>query len=133
MHSCFLRRDKYNEVKVKQVKQAISRQNSALNDITIQTLIGSLSVMDSLHKHNLKSRLAEFTSRHTSSDTVGDERRGLLAEIMERNQPFDLTRPCVTDWEVKSLGSPFANLSAKTMSDFISSTRDKFMLLYPDV
>ena len=74
-----------------------------------------------------------FLTGHTSSDTVGDERRGLLAEIMERNQPFDLTRPCVTDWEVKSLGSPFANLSAKTMSDFISSTRDKFMLLYPDV
>ena len=117
---------------MRQVKQAISRQNSALKDITIQTLISSLSLMDNLHKHNLRSRLAEFTSRHSSSDTVGDERRRLLAEIMERYNPFDLTRPCVTDWKVKSRGSPFAGLSAETMADFVSSTRDKFMRFYLD-
>ena len=129
----FLPRDKYNEVKVQEVKQAISRQNSALQDVTIQTLIGSLSVMNQLHRHNLKSRLAEFTSRQTSSDTVGDDRRQLLANIMEKNQPFDLTRPPVTDWAIKSPGSPFAGLSLETMAKFISSTKDKFLIDYPDI
>ena len=93
-----------------------------------KTLIGD----PSMHKHNLRSRLAEFQSRHTSSDTVGDERRHLMREIMEKNQPFDLTRPCVTDWEVKSSGSPFAGLTTDTMASFVSATREKFMLYYPD-
>ena len=87
--------------------------------------------MTALHKHNLQSRLYEFQSRHTSSDTVGDEKRLLLRELMERNQPFDLTRVPVTDWAFKPRGSPFAGLTADTMADFISSVRTKFMLNYP--
>lgn len=87
--------------------------------------------MTALHKHNLQSRLYEFQSRHTSSDTVGDEKRLLLRELMERNQPFDFTRVPVTDWAFKPRGSPFAGLTADTMADFISSVRTKFMLNYP--
>lgn len=44
-------RDKFNEIKVREVKEAIARQHSALKDLQIQTLIRSLSVMTSLHKH----------------------------------------------------------------------------------
>ena len=48
-------RDKFNEIKVREVKQAIARQHSALRDLQIQTLVGSLSVMTALHRHNLKA------------------------------------------------------------------------------
>ena len=124
-------RDKFNEIKVKEVKQAIARQHSALSDLQIQTLVGSLSVMTALHHHNLKSRLYEFESRHTSSDCVGDERRGLLRDLMLRHQPFDLTRPPVTDWAFKPRGSPFAGLTEETMAEYLLSVRDKFILNYP--
>ena len=86
-----------------------------------------------LHKHNLRSRLYEFQSRHTSSDTVGDERRHQLKDLMERTQPFDLTRVPVTDWAFKPSGSPFAGLTVDTMADYITSVRRKFMLNYPTV
>ena len=122
----------FNEIKVREVKAAIARQHSALKDLQIQTLVRSLSLMCSLHKHNLRSRLAEFASRHTSSDTVGDDRRQMMRSLMERNDPFNFTRGCVTDWELKSKGSPFAGLTVQTMSRFLNSTRDKFMLWYPD-
>ena len=42
-------RDKFNEIKVQEVKLAIARQHSALRDLQIQTLIRSLSVMTALH------------------------------------------------------------------------------------
>ena len=96
-------RDKFNEVKVKEVKKAIQGQHCALEDIKIQTLVGSLSVMTALHKHNLNSRLYEFQSRHTSSDTVGEEKRLLLRGQMERNQPFDLTRESPSQTGLSSL------------------------------
>ena len=86
-----------------------------------------------LHKHNLRSRLYEFQSRHTSSDTVGDERRHQLKDLMERTQPFDLTRVPVTDWAFKPSGSPFAGLTVDTMADYITSVREKFMHNYPTV
>ena len=124
-------RDKFNEIKVREVKQAIARQHSALRDLQIQTLVGSLSVMTALHRHNLKARLYEFESHHTSSDRVGDERRQLLRDLMGKHQPVDLTRPPVTDWAFKPRGSPFADLTKETMSEYILSVRDKFVLNYP--
>ena len=119
------------EVKVKEVKKAIKGQHCALEDIKIQTLVGSLSVMTALHKHNLQSRLYEFQSRHTSSDTVGEEKRLLLRDQMGKLQPFDLTRVPVTDWAFKPRGSPFAGLTEETMVDFIDSVRVKFKLNFP--
>ena len=74
-------RDKYNEVMVRLVKDAIKRQHSALRDLQIQTLIKSLSVMTSLHNHNLKSRLYETKGRQRSGDLVGKERMELLVEL----------------------------------------------------
>ena len=116
---------------MKEVKKAIKGQHCALEDIKIQTLVGSLSVMTALHKHNLQSRLYEFQSRHTSSDTVGEEKRLLLRDQMGKLQPFDLTRVPVTDWAFKPRGSPFAGLTAETMVDFIDSVRVKFKLNFP--
>ena len=116
---------------MKEVKKAIAGQHCALEDIKVQTLVGSLSVMTALHKHNLQSRLYEFQSRHTSSDVVGEEKRLLLRDQMERNQPFDLTRVPVTDWAFKPRGSPFAGLTEETMEDFINSVCLKFKLNFP--
>ena len=116
---------------MKEVKKAIAGQHCALEDIKVQTLVGSLSVMTALHKHNLQSRLYEFQSRHTSSDVVGEEKRLLLRDQMERNQPFDLTRVPVTDWAFKPRGSPFAGLTEETMEDYINSVCRKFKLNFP--
>ena len=115
------------------MKKAIEGQHCALEDIKIQTLVSSLSVMTAIHKHNLNSRLYEFQSRHTSSDTVGDEKRQLLRTMMERNQPFELTRVPVTDWAFKPRGSPFAGLTEDTMADYISSVSVKFKLNFPKI
>ena len=40
----------YNEIMVRLVKDAIKGQHAALHDLTVETLIKSLSVMTSLHQ-----------------------------------------------------------------------------------
>ena len=87
--------------------------------------------MRSLHEHNLKSRLFEFQKRYTSTDTVGEERRALLREIVSKADPFNLERPAVTDFVQKSSGSPFAGLTVEKMQKFLDSVKSEFELLYP--
>ena len=116
---------------VRLCKSAIANQHSALRDLSVQTLIRSMSVMQGIHRHNLKARLFEFQSRHTSSDTVGEEKRALLAELVERSDPFNLGRAPVTDFDNKSSGSPFAGLTMEMMDSFIKSVKSEFELLYP--
>ena len=113
------------------VKDAILKQKSVLCDLTLQTLVRSLSVMTQLHKYNLKSRLYEFQSRHTSTDTYGIEKRTLLRELMNKTNPFNLERAPVTDFSHKSSGSPFAGLTVEKMDSFLKSVRSEFELLYP--
>ena len=40
----------YNEILVRLVKEAIKGMHSALHDLTVETLIKSLSVMTSIHQ-----------------------------------------------------------------------------------
>ena len=128
----FTCRDKFNEVCVRLVKDAIKKQHSALRDLQLQTLIRSLSVMTALHKHNLRSRLYEYQSRHTSSDTVGEEKRGILRDLVERADPFNLERCPETDFAHKSSGSPFAGLTLNMMTSFLKSVKKEFEILYPE-
>ena len=116
-------RDKFNEVCVRLVKDAIKKQHSALRDLQLQTLVRSLSVMNALHRHNLRSRLYEHQSRHTSSDTFGEEKRGILRDIVKKADPFNLQRCPVTDFAHKSSGSPFTGLSLEMMTSFLQSVK----------
>ena len=113
------------------VKEAIAKQHSALRDLQLQTLVRSLSVMTALHKHNLRSRLYEYKSRFTSSDTVGEEKREVLSDLVARTDPFNLERCPETDFSLKSSGSPFAGLTDDMMSSFLSSVKTEFEILYP--
>ena len=117
---------------VRLVKEAIKKQHSALRDLQLQTLISSISVMTALHKHNLQSRLFEYKSRFTSSDTVGEEKREVLSDLVQRSDPFNLERPPETDFTLKNSGSPFAGLTVQMMSRFLKSVKAEFELLYPE-
>ena len=124
-------RDKFNEVQVNVVKKAMLNQRSALSDLSVQTLISSMSVMQSVHRHNLKSRLYEEHGRGTSSDTVGDAKRSILKELMVKCDPFNLERAPVTDFSHKPRGSPWDGLTMEMMEDFIQAVKLEFELLYP--
>ena len=77
---------------VKLVKQDLKQQHCSLNDISIQTLVRSLTAMTSLHLHNSQSRLQHTAGMQHSADMVGDERRMLLSETITAADPFNTAR-----------------------------------------
>ena len=120
----------YNEVCVGVVKKAIANQHTRVQDLQIQSLIQSLSVMTTLHDRNLKARLFTSPGMQRSRDLVGQERRQILREAIAEANPFNLTRESVTDASVKSQGSPFT-VSRENLKKFISNAKTNYKLHYP--
>ena len=127
------------------VKEAIKAQHSALNDLQIQTLIRStitkhcqisntvfrsLSVLTSLHQHNLRSRLSFTAGMKSSRDLVGDEKRERVQQAVDKADPFNSGRAVVTDFGVKSAGTPFF-ISKTEMEVFVGRAQAKFSCKYP--
>ena len=86
-----------NEHMVAVVKKAILNQHTRVQDLQVQSLIQSLSVMTALHDRNLKARLCTSQGMQRSRDLVGQERRQILREAIAEANPFNLTRVYVTD------------------------------------
>ena len=74
------------------MKHALVEQHCGLDDVTIQTLVRSLTAMTSLHLHNSESKLQHSAGMQHSADLVGDERRLLLSEAISAADPFNMTR-----------------------------------------
>ena len=123
----------YNEVCVGVVKRAITNQHAQAHDLSIQTLIQSLSVMSTLHERNLKARLFTCKGMQRSRDLVGAERRQILHESISSSDPFNLDgRELVTDSRVKSTGTPFT-VSLEDLRKFVSTAKANFKLHYPSL
>ena len=120
----------YNEIVVAVVKKAIENQHTMIEDLKIQSLIQSLSVMTSLHDRNLKARLYTSAGMQRSRDLVGPERRQIMREAITAAEPFNLAREFVTDSSVKSKGTPFT-VSKDDLRKFISNAKTNYKLNYP--
>ena len=120
----------YNEVMVAVVKKAIENQHTRVQDLQVQSLIQSLSVMNAIHDRNLKARLCTSPGMQRSRDLVGQERREILRKAVTEADPFNLTREYVTDACVKSQGTPFT-VSTEDLKKFISSAKTNYKLHYP--
>ena len=82
------------------MKRDITQQHCSPKDITIQTLVRSLTAMTNLHLHNNQSKLLHSPGMQHSADLVGDERRMLLSEVITDADPFSMARDPV---EVKCI------------------------------
>ena len=66
----------------------------------------------------------------SSRDLVGDEKRNLLQQAINKANPFNCGRAEVTDFGVKSAGTPFF-ISKVDMQKFVGRTEAKFSVKYP--
>ena len=92
----------------------------------------SLSVLTSLHQHNLRSRLCFTAGMKSSRDLVGDTKRELLQQAIDQADPFSSSRAEVTDFGVKSRGTPFF-IDEADMAKFVKSTQSKFSVKFPNL
>ena len=66
----------------------------------------------------------------SSRDLVGDEKRELLQQAINKADPFNSGRAEVADFGVKSAGTPFFITKAE-METFVKRTQAKFSVKYP--
>lgn len=66
----------------------------------------------------------------SSRDLVGDEKRELLQQAINQADPFSSSRAEVTDFGVKSSGTPFY-IGEADMAKFVRSVQGKFSVKYP--
>ena len=92
----------------------------------------SLSVLTSLHQHNMRSRLCFKAGMKASRDLVGDDRRRLVQEEITKVDPFNFSRSPAA-FSIKSAGSPFTSLSEAKMNKFVQSAKGNFSLNFPEL
>ena len=98
----------------------------------VNIIYRSLSVLTSLHQHNLRSRLSFTAGMKSSRDLVGDEKRERLQDAIDLADPFNSGRAEVTDFGIKSAGTPFF-IGKEEMETFVCRTQGKFSVKFPQL
>ena len=137
------------------MKKELKRQHCSPKDITLQTMVSSLTAMTGLHQHNNQSKLIHDPGMQHSADLVGEERRLLLSEIISSADPFNMSREpvqvnqllCILfnftvsysevvephlmkDFHVKSSGSPFGSYTLSDATKFVARAKKSFSVDY---
>ena len=134
---------------MKLVKHQLQQQHCSLTDISISTLVQSLTAMSLLHLHNSESKLQPSAGLQHSPDMVGDERRLLLSETIASADPFNMSRDpvqvglpqifillvcgklCIQDFHFKSTaGTPFGSFSMDDATKFVARAKKSFSVKY---
>ena len=87
--------------------------------------MASLSIVNQLTAHDKKSMLCDSSASRSSHDYIGEERRYVITEEIEKINPFNKNRNKVVFFD-KSRGSPFSGLNMKKVDKFVDRNRGNF-------
>ena len=118
-------RDMVNEHVVKETKTAIRGMHSNLRDLNVDKAISSLSIVNQVTDHDKKSMLCESTASHASNDYIGEERREVMREEIDKINIFSKNRQKM-DFFDKSRGSPFSGMNMEKVGRFVTRNKKNF-------
>ena len=75
--------------------------------------------------------LKDTSLQHASCDYIGQERRSMIAEEIEKIDPFCKTREPVKFYE-KSRGSPFSGFTNDKIDRFVDRNKENFCRKFHD-
>ena len=114
-------RNMVNEHIVKTTKTAIRGMHSNLKDLNVDKTISSLSIVNQVTEHDMKSMLCESSGSHASNDYIGMERR----EEISKMNPFSRKRDKLEFYD-KCRGSPFSGLNMEKVGRFVDRNKKNF-------
>ena len=118
-------RDMVNEHIVGETKRAIKGMHCNLKDLNVTKTISSLSIVNQVTAHDMKSMLSEGSGSHSSHDLIGDDRRQVIAEKVAKIDPFNKNRTKVEFYD-KSRGSAFSGLNMEKVDRFLIRNKKNF-------
>ena len=121
-----------NEHVIAETKRAIKGMHSNLKDLNVAKTISSLSIVNQVTAHDMKSMLSEGSSSHSSHDYIGDDRRLLISKEIAKVNPFSRNREKVKEFYEKSRGSAFSGLNMNKIEKFLTRNKRNFKRNYCD-
>lgn len=120
--------DKWCEVVVRMIKECLRRQHGGLDDISMEKDIGGLSVMAALKHHSRLSLQKGKLGKEHSHDFVKEEPRMIIAEQVEKLDPFSRGRKEAVVFYDKPRGSPYTGLTKVMVLRFLERKMQEFAL-----
>ena len=118
-------RDMVNDHVVRETKTAIRGMHSNLKDLNVDKTISSLSIVNQITNHDLKSMLSDRSRGHDTHDYIGEDRRAVMEEEIDKVNPFNKSRVKIDFFE-KSRGSPFSGMNMEKIERFVTRNKKNF-------
>ena len=117
-------RDKKCEHEVRRAKEELRGLHGPLKDILVEKRITGQNALHLILEHDRDSLLLDSVSQ-SSYDFVGAERRAIIAEELEKIQPFSKSRPKVSFRE-QSSHSVFGGVTMEKIERFVQLKKKNF-------
>ena len=117
-------RDKRCEHEVRRAKEELRGIHGPLKDRLVEKRITGQNALHLILEHDRESLLLVKTSQ-SSYDYVGPEKKKIIAEQLERVEPFSKLRPKVS-YVQKSSGSAFKRLTLPKLERFVNLKKKIF-------
>jgi hypothetical protein len=124
-------RDKVIEIIVRSVKDKLKNLHSSMKDEVIDKLIASLSTVNKIMNHDLKSMGCEGFGIQASYDYIGDDARIFMKETVAAMDPFSLEREKVVLLDKSKGLSPFSGMTIDRLSKFVKLGKNNYLRNHP--
>ena len=124
-------RDKVIEIIVRSVKDKLKSTHSDMKDDVIDKLIASMSTVNKIVDHDLKSMGFDNIGMQSSYDYVGDDSRIFMSETISSLDPFSLVRNKVSMLDKSKGLSPFSGMTKERLSKFVKLCKNNYLRNHP--
>lgn len=124
-------RDKVMEIIVRVIKDKLKNLHSDMKDQVIDKLIASLSTVNKIVDHDVKSMGWEVTGMQSSHDYVGEDARKFMEEKVSILDPFSLVRPQVSLMDKSRGSSPFTGMTTERLTRFVKLCKNNYVRNHP--
>ena len=124
-------RDKVIEICVRKVKTRLRNLHMSLNDKILDKSISSLSTINKIVDHDMRSMLTGETGMQSSYDHIGDDAREYMKEKIEELDPFNLSRSPISLYDKSKGLSPFTGMTSGRIEQFVKRNKTNYKRNHP--
>ena len=124
-------RDKVIEITVRSVKDKLRGLHSSMQDEVIDKLIASLSTVNKIVDHDVRSMGFDNTGMQASYRFVGEDSQIFMAETVATLDPFSLERKDVVLLDKSKGLSPFSGMTKERLTNFVKMRKNNYLRNHP--
>ena len=124
-------RDKVMEIFVRKVKDNLKNLHGRMKFEVIDKLIASLSTVNRIVDHDLKSMGCDDLGFQSSYEYISEDSQLFMEETVTTMDPFSLEREEVTLLDKSKGISPFSGMDVKRLTHFVKLGKNNYLRNHP--